>query len=73
MSDITEYKYIHDIFINFAIVNFDKDFELIKDSKKIISLKAQSGIYGRIFEIFKKEREKNTKPIQQEDNDMQII
>ncbi len=71
-SAITEYRYIYEIFVNFALVNYNISFKLIKDDKLILDLQAREDHFTRIFDIYKKDREKNIKIVEKQDKDFQI-
>ncbi len=52
-SEITEYNYILDVFLDFAIINYNKNFRLIKNWKIIKDFKSTDDMYTRILDIFK--------------------
>ncbi len=59
----TESNYIIDVFINFALINYDKKFVLIKDGKTYFNFDKKNDQLERVFDIYKKEWEKNLKII----------
>lgn len=71
-SAITEYRYIYEIFVNFALVNYNINFKLIKDDKLILDLPAKDDHFSRIFDIYKKDREKHIKIVEKQDKNFQI-
>ncbi len=60
-SSQTEYFYCYDLFINFALVHWDKRWVLKKDGKIIFDLAAASDLLTRFSAIFKKEWESNVR------------
>ncbi len=58
-SSQTEYFYCHDLFVNFALIHWDKRWVLKKDGKIVFDLPAASDLITRFGSIFKKERESN--------------
>lgn len=71
-SAITEYRYIYEIFINFALVNYNVNFKMIKDDKLVLDLLAKQDHFSRIFDIYKKDREKHIKIVEKQDKNFQI-
>lgn len=55
----TEYFYCHDLFINFALIHWDKRWILKKEGKVIFDLPIATDLLTRFSGIFKKERESN--------------
>lgn len=51
----TEYNHILDLFINYALSNYEKGFKLIYNGKTIYNLPAQNGWMGRIKALLSKE------------------
>lgn len=69
-SDITEYKYILDVFVKKAIAFPEITFELIKDLKTDILLPKSNSLYERIISIYPEIKSLNHKVY--EDQDMKI-
>lgn len=68
----TEFNYILDLFLDFALVNYDKRFVLIKDGKTYMSLEAKSDLLDRIFDIYKKDWESHIKIVENWDGDLSL-
>jgi len=58
-SEQTEFKYIQDLFINFAIKNFDIWFKLFHNWKLIKNFPKASSLLERVRDIFPKDWEQN--------------
>ncbi len=57
-SSQTEYYYLYQLFINFALVNRKTGFTLTKQDKQVFHLPPASDLAQRISAIYKKDREK---------------
>lgn len=71
-TDTTEYNYILDTFLDFALVNYDKDFVLIKDWKIIKNFSKNQDQYDRMLQIYKKSWENNLNFIENSSKDIQV-
>ncbi|UFX82588.1 DNA mismatch repair endonuclease MutL [Candidatus Absconditicoccus praedator] len=71
-TDTTEYNYILDTFLDFALVNYDKDFVLIKDGKIIKNFSKNQDQYDRMLQIYKKSWENNLNFIENSSKDIQV-
>ncbi len=72
-SDTTEYNYILDVFLDFALVNHDKNFKLIKHWKTIKNFIKTQDQYSRIIQIYKESREPNLKILQNSNEKINIF
>ena len=63
-SSKTEEKYIREIFLNFAIVNFDKNFKLKIDWKVVYNLFWKESLMDRIYEIYPNQWHKHFKIVE---------
>lgn len=55
-SSQTEYFYCYDVFLAYAIMHWDKHWELYKDNKLVFDLPACSDFLERFWQLFKPER-----------------
>lgn len=60
-SSQTEYFYCYDLFVNFALIHWDKHWVLKKDGKIVFDLPAASDLLTRFGTIFKKDWESNVR------------
>ncbi len=62
-SNQTEYYYIYQLFINYAIIHRDKHFALTKQWKQIFQLSPAKDLLERIQELFRKDRSTNLRVV----------
>lgn len=72
-AQTTEWKYIFDIIIDYALVNYQVSFKVINNWKQVLNLKKAKSLLERIFDVYKKERESNLKNIEAWDVNMNIV
>lgn len=71
-SSQTEWTYIYDIFLDFALLNYDKKFTIIRDFKTFMILEPCNDLLDRIISIYKKEWQKNFKILEQWDEKLHL-
>lgn len=71
-STQTEYVYIYQLFIEFALIHRDKQLVFKKNGTTIFSLQPRIDFKERVTDIYKKEIEKNLREVSYEDPDLKI-
>lgn len=72
-AQATEWKYIFDIIIDYALVNYQVSFKVTNNWKQVLNLKKTQSLLERIFDVYKKEWESNLKNIEAWDANMNIV
>jgi len=71
-SDNTEWKYIKELFLQYALVHPDKQWSLMHNGKQIFLFAPVKSLMQRILDITKKDREKNLKEIAYQDQQLHV-
>ena len=71
-SDQTEWRYIKDTFLSFALIHRSKAWNLTKDGKVLYNFLPASSLLERILHITKKDREKHLKQISYKDEQLEL-
>ena len=71
-SPQTEYKYIYDTVIDFAILEYNVWFKLKHNDKLILDLKPTNNLYNRLWQIYPKEWEKHIINVEYKDEKLHI-
>ncbi len=72
-TDATEWTYIKQMFLNYAIVHRDKKWTLIKDGKTLYQYAPHQSLAERLLEITKSDWEKNLREIAYQDEKVQMF
>lgn len=72
-AQATEWKYIFEIIINYALVNYKVSFKVTNNWKQVLNLKKAQSLLERIFDVYKKQRENNLKNIEAWDANMSLV
>lgn len=68
----TEYRHIRDVFVDFALIHYDKDFQLYKDDKCVLDLSSQEDLVSRILKIYNTDREDSLITVQKQDENLNM-
>ncbi|AHB41383.1 hypothetical protein P148_SR1C00001G0592 [candidate division SR1 bacterium RAAC1_SR1_1] len=71
-SSQTEYFYCYNYFVDVAMFHYDKHFTLLKNDKVAFDLPPTDGLMERILQIWRKDRSKYLKPVESENENIQI-
>lgn len=71
-SSQTEYFYCYNYFVDVAMFHYDKHFTLLKNDKVAFDLPPTDWLMERILQIWRKDRSKYLKPVESENENIQI-
>lgn len=71
-TDATERKYIKSVFLNYAMVHWDKRWELSHNGKQMFLLLPAKSLVERLLDITKSDWEKNLKILQYQDSQLEL-